>query len=131
MSGQPRTIGSIPCCRQASSASADTLPAPKARRKHRAHIFVAFLAYALHTTLRRRLRDLAPGLTGRAVLDKLQAIQMVDVHLPTTDGREVVLSRYTQPAPDAALLLQQLRLPLPAQPSPRLSVRIPSLEGEM
>ena len=85
-----------------------------------AHIFVAFLAYALHATLRRRLRDLAPGLTSRAVLDKLRAIQMVDVHLPTTDGRELVLSRYTQPEPDAALLLRQLRLQLPAQPPPRL-----------
>jgi hypothetical protein len=96
-----------------------------------AHIFVAFLAYALHATLRRRLRDLAPGLTSRAVLEKLQAIQMVDVHLPTTDGREVVLSRHTQPEPDAVLLLQQLRLTLPAQPPPRLSVRVPSPDGEM
>jgi transposase len=96
-----------------------------------AHIFVAFLAYALHATLRRRLRDLAPGLTSRAVFEKLQAIQMVDVHLPTTDGREVVLSRYTQPEPDAALLLQQLRLTLPTQPPPRLSVRTPSREDEM
>jgi hypothetical protein len=96
-----------------------------------AHIFVAFLAYALHATLRRRLRDLAPGLTSRAVFDTLQAIQMVDVHLPTTDGREVVLSRYTQPEPDAALLLQQLRLTLPAQPPPRLSVRAPCAEGHM
>lgn len=86
-----------------------------------AHIFVAFLAYALHATLRRRLRDLAPGLTGRAVLEKLQAIQMVDVHLPTTDGREVILSRYTHPEPDAAILLNQLRLQLPAQPPPRLN----------
>jgi hypothetical protein len=63
-----------------------------------AHIFVAFLAYALHVTLRRRLRDLAPGLTSRAVLEIFQTIQMVDVHLPATDGREVILSRYTQPA---------------------------------
>jgi len=85
-----------------------------------AHIFVAFLAYALHATLRRRLRDLAPGLTSRAVLEKLRAIQMVDVHLPTTDGREIVLSRYTEPEPDVTLLLQQLRLELPAQPTPRL-----------
>ena len=96
-----------------------------------AHIFVAFLAYALHATLRRRLRDLAPGLTSRAVLDKLHAIQMVDVHLPTTDGREIVLSRYTQPEPDVALLLPQLRLTLPAQPPPRLSIGAPSREGEM
>jgi hypothetical protein len=85
-----------------------------------AHIFVAFLAYALHVTLRRRLRDLAPGLTSRAVLEKFKAIQMVDVHLPTTDGREVVLSRHTEPEPDMALLLRQLRLELPAQPTPRL-----------
>jgi len=85
-----------------------------------AHIFVAFLAYALHATLRRQLRDLAPGLTSRAALDTLRAIQMVDVHLPTTDGREVVLSRYTEPEPDVSLLLRQLRLKLPAQPTPRL-----------
>jgi hypothetical protein len=96
-----------------------------------AHIFVAFLAYALHATLRRRLRDLAPGLTSGAVFDKLQAIQMVDVHLPTTDGREVILSRYTQPEPDAALLLQQLRLTLPAQPPPRLSIPAPSGDRQM
>jgi transposase len=86
-----------------------------------AHIFVAFLAYALHATLRRRLRDLAPGLTSRTVLEKLQALQMVDVHLPTTDGREVILSRYTQPEPDVRVLLTQLRLQLPAQPAPRLN----------
>jgi hypothetical protein len=85
-----------------------------------AHIFVAFLAYALHATLRRRLRDLAPGLTSRAVLDTLRTIQMVDVHLPTTDGREVVLSRHTEPEPSVTLLLRQLRLELPAQPTPRL-----------
>jgi transposase len=87
-----------------------------------AHIFVAFLAYALHATLRRRLRDLAPGLTSRAVLEIFQRIQMVDVHLPTTDGREVILSRYTQPEPEVALLLQRLRLTLPLQPPPRLTV---------
>lgn len=96
-----------------------------------AHIFVAFLAYALHATLRRRLRDLAPGLTSRAVLDKFQAIQMVDVHLPTTDGRELVLSRYTQPEPDAALLLRQLRLQLPAQPPPRLYAQTAVADSRM
>jgi hypothetical protein len=96
-----------------------------------AHIFVAFLAYALHATLRRRLHDLAPGLTSHAVFEKLQAIQMVDVHLPTTDGREVILSRYTQPDPDAGLLLQQLRLTLPAQPPPRLSIPAPAGDHPM
>jgi hypothetical protein len=86
-----------------------------------AHIFVAFLAYCLHVTLRRWLRDLAPGLTPRSVLDKFRAIQMIDVHLPTTDGRKVVLSRYTQPEKDQQLLLRQLKLELPEQPPPKIT----------
>ena len=86
-----------------------------------AHIFVAFIAYCLQITLKQRLRSLAPGLTPRSVLDKMAAMQMVDVHLPTTDGRTIVLSRYTEPEADQALLLQQLKLALPAQPPPRIS----------
>jgi hypothetical protein len=88
-----------------------------------AHIFVAFLAYALHVTLRHRPKGLAPGLTSRAFLEKLQAIPMVDVHLPTTSGEEIVLSRYTQPDREVALLLAQLNLTLPPQPAPRLNPR--------
>jgi len=86
-----------------------------------AHIFVAFLAYCLHVTLRRWLRDLAPGLTPRSVLDKFRSLQMIDVHLPTTDGRKVILSRYTQPEKDQQLLLNQLKLQLPEQPPPRIT----------
>jgi hypothetical protein len=86
-----------------------------------AHIFIAFLAYCLHVTLGRRLRDLAPGLTPRAVLEKLSAMQMLDVHLPTTDGREVILTRYTQPEPDQRLLLEKLKLKLPEQPPPKIT----------
>jgi len=86
-----------------------------------AHIFVAFLAYCLQVTLKQRLRVLAPGLTPRAVLEKFSALQMVDVHLPTTDGRTLVLSRYTEPEKDQKLLLQQLRLQLPEQPPPRIT----------
>ena len=86
-----------------------------------AHIFVAFMSYALHVTLRRRLRDLAPGLTPRSVLEKFSAVQMIDVHLPTTDGRKVIMSRYTQPEPELRVLLQQLRLALPGQPPPRIT----------
>jgi len=86
-----------------------------------AHIFVAFLAYCLHVTLRRWLRDLAPGLTPRSVLDKFRSIQMIDVHLPTTDGRKVILSRYTQPEKDLQLLLNQLKLQLPEQPPPKIT----------
>ena len=93
------------------------------QKRIEAHIFVAFLAYALHVTLRRRLRDLAPGLTSRAVLEKLRSVAMVDVHLPTTDGREIVLTRYTQPDPEVAMILQRLKLQLPPQPPPRLNAR--------
>jgi len=85
-----------------------------------AHIFVAFMAYALHVTLRHRLRNLAPGLTPRAAIEKFSAVQMIDVHLPTTDGRTVIMSRYTQPEPELQILLKQLRLCFPGQPSPRM-----------
>ena len=86
-----------------------------------AHIFVAFLAYCLHVTLRARLKPMAPGLTPRAVLDKLAAVQMLDVHFPTADGRTLVLSRYTELDSDQKLLLKQLNLTLPPQPAPRLT----------
>jgi hypothetical protein len=85
-----------------------------------AHIFISFLAYCLHVTLRRRLRDLAPGLTPRVLLEKFATMPMLDVHLPTTDGRTVILSRYTQPETDVQLLLQRLKLELPAQPPPKI-----------
>jgi transposase len=86
-----------------------------------AHIFISFLAYCLHVTLRRRLRDLAPGLTPRSVLEKFATMQMLDVHLPTTDQRTVILSRYTHPQTDVQLLLQRLKLELPAQPPPKIT----------
>jgi transposase len=86
-----------------------------------AHIFVAFLAYCLQVTLRARLKPIAPGLTARAVLDKLAAVQMLDVHFPTTDGRTLVLTRYTELNPDQKLLLKQLNLKLPPQAPPRLT----------
>lgn len=85
-----------------------------------AHIFVSFLAYCLYITLGQRLRALAPGLTSRAVLEKMSAIQMVDVWVPTTDGRLLILPRYTQPEKDHQMLLHQLHLQLPSQPSPRI-----------
>ena len=86
-----------------------------------AHIFVAFIAYCLHVSLRARLRPLAGGLTARAVLDKFAAMQMLDVHFPTTDGRVLILSRYTQPELDQKILLERLGLTLPAQPPPRIT----------
>ena len=89
-------------------------------RRVDAHILVAFLAYSLQVTLKHRLMIHAPGLTPAAVLEKLGAIQMIDVHLPTTDGRCLILPRYTQPEPEVKMVLEKLRLALPAQPPPRI-----------
>jgi len=86
-----------------------------------AHIFVAFLAYCLQVTLKANLRPLASGLTPREVIAKFKTIQMLDVHIPTTDTREITLSRYTQPEPEHRMLLQQLQLRLPEQPPPKIT----------
>lgn len=86
-----------------------------------AHIFVSFLAYCLYITLQRRLHPLAPGLTARSVLEKFSAVQMIDVCVPTTDGRELLLIRYTQPELELQLLLSRMKLALPAQPPPRIT----------
>lgn len=86
-----------------------------------AHIFISFVAYCIQVTLKHRLRVLAAGLTPRAVLEKFAAMQMVDVHLPTTDGRKIILSRYTQPDNDQKILLQQMKLVLPEQPPPKIT----------
>jgi hypothetical protein len=96
-----------------------------------AHIFVAFMAYTLHVTLRRRLHDLAPGLTPRAVLEKFSTVQMIDIHLPTTDNRTVIMSRYTKPEPDLLLLLKQLQLSFPDQPPPKMAVHLTKVNKMM
>ncbi len=82
---------------------------------------MAFLAYTLHVCLRQRLKAVAGGLTARAVLAKFCAVQMVDVHLPTTDGRTVILTRHTQPEKELQVLLAQLHLSLPAQRPPKIT----------
>ena len=86
-----------------------------------AHIFIAFLAYCLHVTLGQQLKALAPGLTARSVLDKFATVQMIDVFVPTTDGRELSLTRYTQPELELKLLLDKLRLTLPTQAPPKIT----------
>jgi len=86
-----------------------------------AHVFVAFLAYCVYVTLGRQLKALAPGLTARSAFEKFAAVQMVDVRIPTTDGRELLFTRYTQPEPELGLHIERLRLTLPAQPPPKIS----------
>ena len=93
----------------------------QSEKRIEAHILVSFLAYCLHITLTERLRSLAPGLTARSALEKFAAMQMIDVHLPTTDGRELIMTRTTQPEPELQLLLDKLKLQLPAQPPPKIT----------
>src|SRR5215471_8549838 len=89
-----------------------------------AHIFIAFLAYCVQVTLKNRVMAYAPGLTPQAILEKLASIQMIDVWFPTTDGRWLILPRYTQPERDLELLLHHLHVELPAQPPPRITVDV-------
>ena len=96
-----------------------------------AHILIAFLAYCLTVTLKQRLQAHAPGLTPRAVLEKLAAIQTLDVCFPTTDGRWLVMPRYTEPEADLTLLLHQLRILLPQQPRPRLKTTPADIEPQL
>ena len=86
-----------------------------------AHIFVSFIARCLLVTLKNIARPRAGGLTPRAIIEAFGTIQTVDVHLPTTDGRHLVLPRHAQPRKEHELLLHQLGMTLPAQGAPRLT----------
>ena len=86
-----------------------------------AHIFTAFMALCLLQTLRAIAREHAPGLTPRQIIEKFRTVKMVDVVMPTTDGRIVTLPRYVEPKKDVAILLDRLGLTLPAQPPPKIS----------
>lgn len=86
-----------------------------------AHLFVAFLAYCLSVTLRQRLRGLAGGLMPRVVFEKLAKVQLLDVRVPTTDGRQLLLVRRTEADADVQLLLARLNLRLPPQAPPRIA----------
>ena len=60
------------------------------------------------------------------MLEKFAAVQMIDVHLPTTDRRELVLTRFTEPEPELSLLLEKLKLELPVQPPPKITASAPA-----
>jgi len=85
-----------------------------------AHIFVAFLAYCLMVTLRQKLRTCAGGLTAQDVLDKFGAVVMIDVRIPTTDGRILEMRRYSQPELEHRMILDKLKMDLPKQPPPKV-----------
>jgi hypothetical protein len=85
-----------------------------------AHILVAFMGYCLLATLRKYLEPLAPGLSPKAVLEQLASIQMLEVCLPTSDDRWLIMPRYTEPEAEQKMLLEKLNLTLPPQPPPRI-----------
>jgi len=93
-----------------------------------AHIFTAFMALCLQATLKAMARVHAPGLTPRQIVEKMRTIKMIDVKMPTTDGRTVTLPRYVEPREDVALVLMKLGLTLPKQPPPKISA--PRLEAK-
>ena len=119
-----RTSKTCPC--ESRGRSGDPAGIHQLEARIEAPVFIAFLAYCLQVTLARRRHALAPGLTPRSVLEKFAAMQMIDVHLPTTDGRELVLTRYTEPEPELSLLLNKLKLELPAQPPPKITAAPPA-----
>ena len=90
------------------------------RHRVEAHIFVAFLSYCLMITLRQKLRYNASGLTARDVLDKLSTIIMIDVRIPTTDGRMLEMRRHSQPEVEHQIILDRLNVKLPKQPPPKV-----------
>ena len=96
-----------------------------------AHILVAFLGYCLQVTLRRKLQQHAPGLTPRQTLASLGAIKLVDVHFPTTDGRTLILPRFTEPEPQQRMILEKLGLTLPPQPPPRIRAAAAATAAEV
>jgi hypothetical protein len=79
------------------------------------------LGYCLTVTLKNMLCPHAPGLTPRAVLEKLGRIQMVDMQIPTTDGRWLTMPRHTQPEAEQQMILARLGLEFPPQPPPRIT----------
>lgn len=87
-----------------------------------AHIFTYFIVFCLLTTLQAMAREHASGLTPRQIIANLKTIKMVDIIIPTTDGRVVTLPRYVEPKEKVALLLNRLGLTLPGQPPPRYRI---------
>ena len=93
-----------------------------------AHVFISFLAYCLHVTLEKYNKKAATGLSSRSVLERMSEIQMLDVTIPATDGRELRMKRYTKPEKIHQLLLDQLGFILPAQPPPEIRTPKPVVE---
>jgi transposase len=102
-----------------------------------AHVFICVLAYALWKTLdhlakraglmtlihkpdplRRNAAPKPRPMTPEVILRELSRIQLGDIQLPTTDGRQLVLRRVARPDGEAKRILDALGLELPERLSP-------------
>jgi transposase len=80
-----------------------------------AHILVCFLAYVLWKTLGQLCHQAGLGDVPRRVLDELSEIRLVDVVLPTRDGRPIRERCVSHPTDHQQILLDQLKLRLPSR----------------
>jgi Transposase DDE domain len=102
-----------------------------------AHVFVCVLAYALWKTLDHLAKraglmtlihkpDQDHGnaiaqprpMTPEVILRELAGIQLGDIHLETTDGRQLVFARVARPQGEAKRILAALSLEMPERLSP-------------
>ena len=78
-----------------------------------AHILVCFLAYVLWKTLGKMCHEAGLGDEPRRLFDELGKIRLVDVILPTRNGKEIKRRCVTRPTQHQAILLQRLGMVLP------------------
>lgn len=79
------------------------------------HILVCFLAYVLWKCLSQMCKNSGLGDEPRKVLDEIKRIKLTDVILPTKNGIEIKLPCVSKPDEHQRILLQHLRLNLPAR----------------
>ncbi len=80
-----------------------------------AHIFVCFIAYVLWKTLGQLCLKAGLGNEPRRVLAELSDIRSMDVVLPTRSGPEIRTRCISKPTDHQQILLEKLRLKLPAK----------------
>ena len=56
----------------------------------------------------------------RGVFGKFSGVQLPDVRIPTTDGRELLLVRRSEADTDARLVMEVPKLEMPGQAVPRM-----------
>lgn len=78
-----------------------------------AHIFICFLALALHKTLEQGLVAKGLGRSTRKILEEFRGLKSMDVVLPTENGDRLRLRIVSNPDPALKILLDHLNLRSP------------------